>query len=79
MKEIKQTVLECEKHNVPMDVIDRDSDLRDFAADGGDGIKLVDWLAKRESYYPIRLHTINPIGRENVRRKLIGTESRRLL
>ena len=53
-----------------MDVIDRDRDLRDFAADGGDGIKLIDWFAECESYYPIRLHTINPLGRENMRREM---------
>ena len=39
-----------------------------YAQLGGDGIKLLDWLAERETYYPIALHTMNPVGRENMQR-----------
>ena len=49
-------------------VIDCDHDLGDYASDGGDGIKLLDWLAENERFYPIALHTMNPVGRENMRR-----------
>ena len=49
-------------------VIDCDHDLGDYAFDGGDGIRLLDWLAENERFYPIVLHTMNPVGRENMRR-----------
>lgn len=43
-----------------------DHDLGDYACDGGDGIKLVLWLAETERHYPIKLHTQNVVGRENM-------------
>ena len=68
VNEAKNLILECEKKNENIDVIDCDHDLGDFAYDGGDGIKLIDWLAERETYYPIELHTMNPVGRDNMQR-----------
>lgn len=50
--------------------IDCDHDLGDYAPDGGDGIKLLDWLIERETFYPIGLHTMNPVGRENMLRTI---------
>lgn len=70
VNEVKQTILECEKQNVPIEVIDCEYDLGSFTADGGNGIKLIDWLAKRGSYYPIKLHTTNPIGHENMQHEI---------
>lgn len=46
--------------------LDLDHDLGDYAQHGGDGIKLVLWLAETERYYPIRLHTMNVVGRQNM-------------
>jgi hypothetical protein len=46
--------------------LDLDHDLGDYAYDGGDGIKLVLWLAETGRHYPIRLHTQNVVGRENM-------------
>ena len=43
-----------------------DHDLGDYACDGGDAICLVRWLAETERYYFIKLHTMNPVGRENM-------------
>lgn len=60
--------IEENEQTTPIEVIDCDHDLGDYAHDGGDGIKLIDWLAERGTYYPIRLHTMNPVGRENMRR-----------
>ena len=57
---------DCRKRNVA----DCDHDLGDYAADGGDGIKLLDWLLERGTLYPVALHTMNPVGRENMRRML---------
>ena len=47
-------------------VLDLDHDLGDYAYDGGDGIKLLDWLLETQRFYPIRIHTMNPVGRENM-------------
>lgn len=70
VNEAVKKIVECEKNNVVIDVIDCDHDLGDYAPDGGDGIKLIDWLAERKTYYPIELHTMNPVGRENMQREV---------
>jgi hypothetical protein len=51
-----------------IEIIDCDHDLGDYFPDGGDGIKLLDWLCERGTFYPIALHTANPVGRENMLR-----------
>ena len=58
----------AEKEGIEIELIDCDHDLGDYYPDGGDGIKLLDWLAERQTYYPIALHTANPVGRENMAR-----------
>lgn len=52
----------------PIEQLDLDHDLGDYAFDGGDEIKLLDYLAETEQYYPVKLHTMNPVGRENMQR-----------
>ena len=47
--------------------IDLDHDAGDFYSDGGDYIRLLDWLEERGSCYPIRIHSMNPVGAENMR------------
>jgi hypothetical protein len=51
-----------------IEVIDLDHDAGDFAYKGGDYIKLLDWLEETGRNYPIRIHSMNPVGRENMRR-----------
>ena len=48
------------------EALDLDHDLGDFASQGGDAIKLLDWLAERETFYPVEIHTANPVGRANM-------------
>ena len=50
-----------------IELIDIDHDAGDFAKDGGDYIKLLDWLEETGRNYPIRIHSMNPVGRENMR------------
>ena len=50
-----------------IEVIDIDHDAGDFACDGGDYIKLLDWFEETGRNYPIRIHSMNPVGRENMR------------
>lgn len=49
-------------------VIDIDHDAGDYASDGGDYIKLLDWLEETGRNYPIHIHSMNPVGAENMRR-----------
>lgn len=48
-------------------IIDTDHDAGDFAWDGGDYIKLLDWLEETGRNYPIRIHSQNPVGVQNMR------------
>lgn len=52
----------------PVELIDIDHDAGDFACDGGDYIKFLDWLEDTSRNYPIRIHSQNPVGVENMRR-----------
>jgi len=51
-----------------IELIDIDHDAGDYASDGGDYIKLLDWLEETGRNYPIRIHSMNPVGVENMRR-----------
>lgn len=51
-----------------IELIDIDHDAGEYAADGGDYIKLLDWLEKTNRDYPIHIHSMNVVGVENMRR-----------
>ena len=69
VNEAKSVIEEAERSS-SVELIDCDHDLGDYAQDGGDGIKLLDWLAERGTFYPIALHTMNPVGRDNMLRTI---------
>lgn len=48
-------------------LIDIDHDAGDYANDGGDYIKLLDWLEETGRNYPIRIHSMNVVGVANMR------------
>ena len=50
-----------------IDLIDVDHDSGDFAKYGGDYIKLLDWLEETGRNYPIRIHSMNVVGVQNMR------------
>lgn len=50
-----------------IEVIDIDYDAGVYAQYGGDYIKLLDWLEETERSYPIRIHSMNPVGVANMR------------
>lgn len=54
-------------NNVEIELIDIDHDAGDYAFDGGDYIKLLDWLEETGRNYPIRIHSMNPVGVQNMR------------
>ena len=51
-----------------IELIDIDHDAGIHSCDGGDYIKLLDWLEETGRNYPIRIHSMNPVGVENMRR-----------
>ena len=61
---------DAESRGIVIEVLDLDHDLGDYYSDGGDAIKLLDWLAERETFYPVEIHTANPVGRANMERML---------
>lgn len=50
-----------------IEIIDIDHDAGDYASCGGDYIKLLDWLEATGRNYPIRIHSMNPVGVQNMR------------
>ena len=53
---------------IPIELIDLDHDAGDYANDGGDYIRILDWLEETGRDYPIRIHSQNPVGAQNMRR-----------
>ena len=51
-----------------VEIIDIDHDAGKYAQYGGDYIKLLDWLEETGHNYPIHIHSMNPVGVENMRR-----------
>lgn len=62
----KFMITQLENKSETIDLIDCDHDLGDYAAKGGDGIKLLDWLVETRRFYPVRIHTQNVVGRKNM-------------
>jgi hypothetical protein len=66
VNQAQRVILGAENFGEDILELNLDHDLGDYAKDGGDGIKLVLWLAETGRHYPIELHTLNPVGRENM-------------
>lgn len=63
-----RVIKKLESWDEPIELIDIDHDAGDYANDGGDYIRLLDWLEETGRNYPIRIHSMNPVGVENMRR-----------
>ena len=70
VNETKKLIVESESNNIEITEINVDHDLGDYANDGGDAIKLLDWLVERNTLYPIKIHTMNVVGRDNMQRMI---------
>lgn len=76
VNEAKETILLGEKNQGRKDLniiwriqlLDIDHDAGDYVGDGGDYIRLLDWLEETGRNYPIRIHSANPVGVQNMRR-----------
>lgn len=53
---------------VEIELLDLDHDAGDFARFGGDYIKILDFLERVKISIPIRIHSMNVVGRINMRR-----------
>ena len=67
-----QTRIYNYEHNMNDDIIiiDLDHDAGDYASDGGDYIKLLDWLEAKnivDTGYFFHIHSMNPVGIQNMR------------
>ena len=62
------TPSEMRMKDLSIQIIDIDHDAGEYAQYGGDYIKLLDWLEETSRNYPIRIHSMNPVGVENMRR-----------
>ena len=64
----KTFIKDYEDIDLPFELIDIDHDAGEWAPYGGDYIKLLDWLEETGRNYPIHIHSMNPVGIENMRR-----------
>ena len=70
VNEAKKLIQEAEHNGIEIEALDLDHDLGDYADQGGDAIRLLGWLAERGTFYPVEIHTANPVGRANMERIL---------
>ena len=66
VKEWIEYYIHCNPDEI--ELLDIDHDAGDYAKDGGDYIRLLDWLEEEGIRYPIRIHSANPVGVANMRR-----------
>lgn len=73
VNEAKDTILMLELYatvneDYKVELIDTDHDAGNYANEGGDYIRLLDWLEETKRNYPIHIHSMNVVGVENMRR-----------
>lgn len=64
----KAAICATEQQNKIYTLLDLDHDSGKYRGCGGDYIKFLDWLEETGRNYPIRIHSMNPVGVENMRR-----------
>ena len=70
VSETIELIEKTEKNGEIIELLDLDHDLGDYVSQGGDAIKILDFLAERGTFYPIAIHTANPVGRANMERMI---------
>jgi hypothetical protein len=68
VKETIELIKLCESSGTYIEEINLDSDLGKYAKDGGDAMKLLDYLVERRTFYKVKLHTSNPEDRANMQK-----------
>ena len=64
---VNQAKFIIDDSNYDIELINIDHDAGSYAQYGGDYIKLLDWLEETGRNYPIRIHSMNPVGVANMR------------
>ena len=57
--------IHCTDNLPDITLLDMDHDAGEYACSGGDYVKLLDWMETEGVCYPIRIHSMNPVGVEN--------------
>ena len=70
VNEAIELIEKLENSGENIELIDLDHDLGDYVSQGGDAIKILDYLAERGTFYPVAIHTANPVGRANMERMI---------
>lgn len=68
VEDAQQAIRKHEQYGYRYDLLSVDHDAGDYADDGGDYINLLNWLEETGRDYPIRIHSMNPVGVANMRR-----------
>lgn len=66
VNETIEVIRYCESNGIAINMLDLDHDLGMYAEDGGDAIKLLDWIDETDRRFNFHLHTMNPVGRQNM-------------
>ena len=61
-------ITEYEYRVDPFELIDLDHDAGIYSSFGGDYINILYWFEETNRNYPIRIHSMNPVGIANMRR-----------
>ena len=65
----KATIEWAMKKGNKIELLDLDHDAGIYAINGGDYIEILNWLEQYMiCYFPIHIHSMNPVGVENMRR-----------
>jgi hypothetical protein len=76
VKEAKKKIIGCliigimlkQKPPCPLELMDMDHDAGDYYNDGGDFIEILKWFEKTKTPCPpIHIHSMNPVGVQNMR------------
>lgn len=68
-----KSFIDSKKDRLCIFMLDLDHDLGDYAYDGGDAIRLIEWLLWNGYHemnwirFIFNFHTMNPVGRENMK------------
>ena len=67
--QVKNNIELCSMAKIPIELIDLDHDAGDYNKSlyGGDYINVLKWLEETGRNYPIRIHSMNPVGVQNMR------------
>ncbi len=67
IKTVNDAIAFIEQNYNVIELIDIDHDAGIYACEGGDYIRILDWLEFMGLAYPIRIHSMNSVGRQNMR------------